>query len=189
MSRCRAVLLLRGVNVGGAHKVPMADLRTLLTGLGLVDVATVGNSGNAVFAADAADAETNLDDLAETVQNAMADQLKVTVSCLVRTALAVRAALSADPFTEVTAGVDKAGSKMMLLFTSADPTAAQLAEHDPRALDPDRVVLGRRVIYQWCPDGILAAPDISTAVRRAWGVEVTGRNRNTVEKLVARFDS
>ncbi len=186
MSQCRAVLLLRGVNVGGAHKVPMADLRALLTGLGLVDVLTVGNSGNAVFAADA---DTNLDDLAETVQNAIADQLKVTVSCLARAELEVRAALSADPFTDVTAGVDKAGSKMMLLFTSADPTAAQLAEHDPRTLDPDRVVLGRRVIYQWCPDGILAAPDVSTAVRRAWGVEVTGRNRNTVEKLVARFDA
>lgn len=186
MSQGKAVLLLRGVNVGGAHKVPMADLRTLLMRLGLTDVVTVANSGNAVFGMDSA---TNLDDLADTVHNAMVDELQVTASCLVRTALEVHAALSADPFTDVTEGVDRAGSKMMLLFTSADPTTAQLAEHDPRTLDPERVALGTRVIYQWCPDGILAAPDVSTAVRRAWDVEVTGRNRNTVEKLVARFDT
>lgn len=186
MSRCRAVLLLRGVNVGGAHKVVMADLRALLTGLGLADVVTVGNSGNAVFAAGESQ---SLDDLADTVQRSVADHLGVSASCLVRSELEVRAALTADPFSDVTAGVDQAGSKMMLLFTTADPTPAQLAEHDPRTPDPGRVGLGTRVIYQWCPDGILAAPDVSTAVRRAWGVEVTGRNRNTVEKLVARFDT
>ncbi|MEO6879410.1 MAG: DUF1697 domain-containing protein [Mycobacteriaceae bacterium] len=186
MSQSRAVLLLRGVNVGGANKVVMADLRELLTGLGLADVVTVGNSGNAVFATDAS---THLDTLAQTVTTALAEHLEVTSSCVVRTDSQVRAALAGDPFTDLTVGVDKAGSRMLLLFTSADPTATQLARHDPRTLDPARVALGARVIYQWCPGGILAAPDVSTAVRRGWGVEVTGRNRNTVEKLVARFDT
>lgn len=48
------VALLRAVNVGGT-KLPMADLRTLLEGLGLTDVRTYLQSGNAVF--DARDAE------------------------------------------------------------------------------------------------------------------------------------
>ena len=46
------VALLRGVNVGGAKRVPMAELRTLLSGLGYTGVATLLNSGNAVFRAD-----------------------------------------------------------------------------------------------------------------------------------------
>ncbi len=45
----RYVALLRGVNVGGNKKVPMADLRELLVGLGYTDVRTHLNSGNAVF--------------------------------------------------------------------------------------------------------------------------------------------
>ena len=42
------VALLRAVNVGGT-KLPMADLRALLEGLGLTDVRTYLQSGNAVF--------------------------------------------------------------------------------------------------------------------------------------------
>ena len=43
--------LLRGINVGGAKKVPMAELRTLMEGLGYGDVRTYLQSGNAVFTA------------------------------------------------------------------------------------------------------------------------------------------
>lgn len=48
------VALLRGVNVGGAKRVPMAQLRTLLSDLGYTQVATLLNSGNAVFGAPGA---------------------------------------------------------------------------------------------------------------------------------------
>ncbi|WP_203567633.1 DUF1697 domain-containing protein [Aestuariimicrobium ganziense] len=45
------VALLRGINVGGANKLPMADLRGMATGLGLDEVATHLASGNLVFSA------------------------------------------------------------------------------------------------------------------------------------------
>ena len=53
------VALLRGVNVGKAKRVPMAELRTLLTGLGYTGVATLLNSGNAVFGAASGSPETH----------------------------------------------------------------------------------------------------------------------------------
>ena len=43
------IALLRGINVGKAKRVPMAELRALLAGLGYGDVQTLLNSGNAVF--------------------------------------------------------------------------------------------------------------------------------------------
>jgi len=45
------VVLLRGVNVGGAKRVPMAQFRALLSDLGYGGVGTLLNSGNAVFSA------------------------------------------------------------------------------------------------------------------------------------------
>jgi uncharacterized protein (DUF1697 family) len=45
----KLVALLRGINVGGHHKVPMAELKTLLTNLGCDNVKTILNSGNVVF--------------------------------------------------------------------------------------------------------------------------------------------
>jgi uncharacterized protein (DUF1697 family) len=52
------VALLRGVNVGGANKLPMAGFRALLAGLGLGRVETYIQSGNAVFDSDLAAAGT-----------------------------------------------------------------------------------------------------------------------------------
>ncbi len=46
------VLLLRGVNVSGANKLPMAEFRAMLSGLGLAEVQTYIQSGNAVFRTD-----------------------------------------------------------------------------------------------------------------------------------------
>jgi uncharacterized protein (DUF1697 family) len=44
------VALLRGINVGGRGKLPMADLRAMAAGCGFTDVATCIQSGNLVFA-------------------------------------------------------------------------------------------------------------------------------------------
>ena len=48
--------LLRGINVGGSARVPMAELRELCEGVGLTDVATYVQSGNVVFTAASLDA-------------------------------------------------------------------------------------------------------------------------------------
>lgn len=53
----RYLVLLRGINVGGKNKVPMAALRELLEGLGYSDVATYIASGNAILSSDRPPAE------------------------------------------------------------------------------------------------------------------------------------
>ncbi len=46
------VVLLRGVNVGGNHRVPRAEFQAVLEGLGFTDVVIYLNSGNAVFVSE-----------------------------------------------------------------------------------------------------------------------------------------
>jgi len=43
------IAFLRGINVGGNHKVPMAVLRNKMTDWGYENVKTILNSGNVVF--------------------------------------------------------------------------------------------------------------------------------------------
>jgi uncharacterized protein (DUF1697 family) len=43
------IALLRGINVGGNHKVDMKKLKTLFESLGFVNVSTYINSGNVIF--------------------------------------------------------------------------------------------------------------------------------------------
>lgn len=170
----RYAALLRGVNVGGRTKIAMADLRAVLADLGLSDVRTLLNSGNAVFDSDADPAE-----LEGRVEVALADRLGLVTRCLVRTGDDVRAALAAHPFD----GVADDGSRMLAVFLSADPAPSAAAEHDPVALDPDNIRVGPRVVYQWCPDGVSAAPLLVPFLEKRWRVTATARNWNTVSKL------
>ncbi|GLZ41279.1 DUF1697 domain-containing protein [Actinokineospora sp. NBRC 105648] len=168
------VALLRGVNVGGRAKIAMADLRSVLAGLGYGDVRTLLQSGNAVFTAAAKPAA-----VAAAVESALETELGLTTRCLIRTGDELRAVIAAHPFAEVADN----GSRMVAAFLSELPAAAVRAEHDPVALDPERIRLGDRVIYQWCPDGISEAPLMGPYVERKWKVVVTARNWNTVTKL------
>src|SRR6187402_2596781 len=63
----RYVALFRGINVGKAKRVAMADLRSLLGKLGYKDVRTLLNSGNAVFSGDAGPASGHADRIRQAV--------------------------------------------------------------------------------------------------------------------------
>jgi uncharacterized protein (DUF1697 family) len=76
------IALLRGVNVGRAKRVPMSEFRTLLAGLGYTGVATLLNSGNAVFRATSGAGSQHATDIAR----AIARSLKVEVPVIVKSA-------------------------------------------------------------------------------------------------------
>lgn len=176
----RHVALLRGINVGRHQQIAMADLRALLEGLGHADVVTVLRSGNALFTAAGTDAR----ELERDIEQAIAAQLGLTVTCVVRSDEELRAVIAGNPLLHRATDF----SKLMAIFLSAAPDPDLLAAHDPSALAPDDIALGDRVVYQWCPDGILAAPAPGTFAERYLGVTATARNWKTVTRLAARLE-
>jgi uncharacterized protein (DUF1697 family) len=171
----RYVVLLRGINVGKAKRIAMADLRALLTDRGFTDVKTVLQSGNAVVTGPDADP----DEHAATVRAGIAERFGMDVRCLVLTGERLHAIVDGHPFAEIADN----GSRMFAHVLSAAPDPALLAEHDPVALDPEHTRLGDRVLYQWCPNGLLEAPQVGVYVEKQLGVTVTARNWNTTTKL------
>ena len=97
------VALLRGVNVGKGKRVPMAALRAVLTGLGYTDVATLLNSGNAVFRAAKGAPPRH----AASVAAAIASELGVEVAVVVKSAGELAAIVSDCPIP-----VDAANSRI-----------------------------------------------------------------------------
>src|SRR5215813_13966310 len=88
------VALLRGINnIGKSKRVLMADLRSLLSGLGYSDVATVGNSGNAVFGASSGTPAKHSASIACEVFT----QLEVQVPVIVKSARELQRVLSENP--------------------------------------------------------------------------------------------
>ncbi|MFE5186254.1 DUF1697 domain-containing protein [Streptomyces sp. NPDC056628] len=170
--------LLRGINVGGSRKVPMAELRTLLTGLGLGGVRTHLQSGQAVFSA----AHGDEDSLAADVTQAIEKRFGFPVDVIVRDHAYLKAVADACPFPADTLE----GRQLHVTYFSAPVGAARFAEIDPAAYLPEEFRLGDRALYLYVPDG-LGRSKLAEALARprlTKGLVATSRNWNTVVKLV-----
>jgi uncharacterized protein (DUF1697 family) len=169
------VALLRGINVGRAKRVSMADLREVVTSLGHTDVRTVLQSGNVVFTArGAVDSGA-----AAALEQALLDATGVQASVLLVPAEDLAAIAAANPLRDIT--TDASRGFVTFLSRPLEPVLVPAPDED--VLAPEVLVVAERAVYQWCPDGALA-----TKVPPAWWRQldqvVTTRNWRTVQRLV-----
>jgi uncharacterized protein (DUF1697 family) len=170
----RHVALIRGVNVGRAKRVAMADLRALVESLGYTDVRTLLNSGNVVFTGPRA----SPGDAAARIEKAIATRLGVAARVTVLTAAEIAAAATDNPLL----GVADDPSRL-LVAVLADPADRSLLKRlDRRDWAPEALAVGARVAYLWCPEGVLASR-LWEAVGRVLGGAVTTRNWATFTRL------
>ena len=173
--------LLRAVNVGGRNRIAMADLRELLEGLGYGEVRTHLQSGNAVFTAAGAPSP---EQLAREIEGALAAEIGLAAKVLVRTRAELERAIAANPLLEV-AG-DR--SRLLVTFLSDAPDLEAVAELAPAEFEPDVFAVGEREIYAWYPDGVRATRLSNAFWERRLEVVATGRNWNTVTRLLELMD-
>lgn len=170
--------LLRGINVGGHKKVPMAELRTLLEGLGHGAVRTYLQSGQAVFASDHGDDES----LAAELTGAVEKRFGFSVDVIVRDHSYLKAIVDTCPFP----AAELEPKQLHVTYFSGPVDERRFAEIDRAAHLPEEFRLGDRALYLYAPDGLgrsklaehLAKPRINK------GLIATTRNWNTVVKLV-----
>ena len=169
------VALLRGINVGGHQKIRMADLRVLMEGLGHESVETYLQSGNAVFRSprktDAA--------LASGMEEAIAVELGLTVSVLVRTGAELDRVVHGTPYGD--RGADM--KQLHVAFLSAAPTAAAVKKLAAAQFAPDELEVAGREVYLHYPDGPGRSKLTNAVLERRLGVAATMRNWRTVTTL------
>src|SRR5258708_2453041 len=173
----RYAALLRGINVGGRNKVPMAELRALLTGLGYADLATHLQSGNAVF-------KSNTPAAALEREIAAAVAAKFDVSCctvMVRTGAELAAAVHGNPL----GGEPENPSRYFVAFLAAPPEAQVLKALDGVSFEPDALWVRGREAYLWCPAGAAETKLTNAALEKRLGVAATARNWNTVNRIAS----
>lgn len=170
------VALLRGVNVGKAKRVPMAELRALLGDLGYTSVATLLNSGNAVFhATKGAPAK-----LAADIAGAIASRLGVDVPVIVKSA----AEFSAIVAENALANEAPDHSRLLVAFVQ-DPTALPgIAAIESLVVPPEKFLVGKGAAYLHCSGGILESKAAEALLGKS-GKAATTRNWATVLKLQA----
>ncbi|GAC1650841.1 MAG: DUF1697 domain-containing protein [Gemmatimonadaceae bacterium] len=170
----RHVALIRGINVGRAKRVSMADLRALVESFGYRNVRTLLNSGNVVFDAP----PRSPGNAARRIEEGLAGHIGVTARVTVLSATELATAVTENPLCDVATDPSRL---LVAVLQSVDdrPLLEPLAQRD---WTPARLAMGRRVAYLWCPEGILASP-LTEAVSRRLGDRVTSRNWTTLTKL------
>ncbi|HEY0696291.1 MAG TPA: DUF1697 domain-containing protein [Micromonospora sp.] len=172
----RYVGLLRGVNVGsGGPRVPMADLRRIVTGLGHTGVRTYLQSGNVVF--DSVEQDTGR--LAGQLGAALADQLGVDVPVLVRTGAELATVADGNPY----AGAEDDPTRLLVAFLSVAPDPARVTALRVPAGDPARFTVVGREIYLHHPDGYGRTKFHNASLEKQLGVASTTRNWKSVRAL------
>lgn len=170
------VALLRGINVGRAKRVAMADLRRIFESLGHTDVRTLLNSGNVAFTVR----KTHRGDVAAQIEEAITSACGFSARVTVITKSELATAIAENPLGEVA----RDPSRFLVSFLR-DPASRKLCLPLARQQwKPDAFAIGQRTAYLWCSDGVLASP-LFKAFERALGDAATARNWATVIKLHA----
>lgn len=176
--------LIRGINVGRAKRVAMADLRALAAGLGYTEVRTLLNSGNVVFsapggvAAAAAGLPVDAPGVAAQLEAALAGKLGVSARIVVVTAAKLDEVVGENPFAENVADM----SRSLVGFVADASLLSRVEPLTRRDWSPEALAVGGHAAYLWCPDGVATSPLVK-AVGDALGDTVTMRNWATVLKL------
>ncbi len=141
------VALLRGVNVGKAKRVPMADLRDVLAGLACTDVTTLLNSGNAVFKSSARSPAG----CAAMIARALAERFEFDVPVVVKSARELAAIVAGNPLRFAEAD----HSRLLVAFVQDAGALASLREIDSLVVSPEQFAVGSHAAYLLCASGLL----------------------------------
>jgi uncharacterized protein (DUF1697 family) len=184
------VALLRGINVGGRNKVPMAELREVVAALGHTGVTTYIQSGNVLFST----ADTDNAKLAAALETAIEDRFGLWSSVVVLSRDELAEVLAANPYP------DEPDPRLVhVVFLNGEPPPDRLdritAAASAAAAKGSRDVLqpGERVLYLHTPDGFGRSELAQNLFRimtpptkqKKQGLAATARNLATATKLLS----
>jgi uncharacterized protein (DUF1697 family) len=167
--------LVRGVNVGGAHIVPMAKLRELLQKAGFSNVRTYIQSGNVVVESTL----KNRDKVGAKIADVIESEFGFRPSVLARSADEISNALLANPFPQA----ESEPKTLHFYFLQRDEATLNEAEFQKFAAPNEQYCLKSGVFYFYAPDGI-GRSKLAGKVEKLLGVPTTARNLATVIAVV-----
>jgi uncharacterized protein (DUF1697 family) len=172
--RSTYVAFLRGINVGGKHRLAMEELSRIFTAAGCRAVRTYMQSGNVLFEASPSLARRVPDEVSRTILHERHLQVPVVVISVQDLAAAARA----SPFP-------KADPKTLhVAFLAEMPSAERVAKLDPRHSPPDEFVVHGCAIHLRLPCGVARSRLTNAYFDGKLGTVSTLRTIRTVEKLI-----
>ena len=171
--------MLRGINLGPTRRVPMADLRALLTDAGYEDVRTYVQSGNIVLSSREKPAK-----LGRRIDELISERFGFEVPVVVRTRDELAEVVATNPLKDVADNP----KRYQVSFLS-EPLSAEAAKQlHGLAVEPEALVIDGREVYAWHPGGVARSKLWNGLAGKGLGVTATARNWTTVTTLLEMAD-
>ncbi|HEV8180719.1 MAG TPA: DUF1697 domain-containing protein [Candidatus Angelobacter sp.] len=171
------ICMLRGVNVGGHNMIKMEALKALCVSLKLKDPQTYVQSGNVIFRTEEKDQEK----LTRRIQDAIEKAHGFRPGVVLRTAAELKEVVSRNPFAK-RSGIEP--GKLLVNFLAADPGKQAREKALAIKIGPEEMHLLGREAYIYFPNGQGRSKFPWAAIERALGTSGTGRNWNSVTKML-----
>ncbi|MFK2818627.1 DUF1697 domain-containing protein [Flavobacteriaceae sp. LMIT009] len=169
------IALLRGINVSGQKKILMADLRNLLSELGLENVKTYIQSGNVIFETT----ESSKNNLELQIHNAIKSHYEFDVRVIVKKPEEIKEILEACPFT-----LEKKQKSYFTMLHSV-PDTKLVEEASQKQYQGEEYYIINNCIYFYCASGVGKAKFNTNFFERKLNTTSTTRNYNTMMKLLS----
>ncbi len=170
------IALFRGINVGKAKRIAMAELKAMFEDLGFSAVRTLLNSGNVIF--DGGRTSTAAD--AKRIAMALLDHTGVSANTLVLSAKTLDATIAGNPFVD---RIEDPSRMLIGFYIDGADRAPFEALHGE--FPGETFALGAHACYLRCADGILDSRIGDALAGAKFRNRVTTRNWATVLKLQA----
>jgi uncharacterized protein (DUF1697 family) len=168
------IALLKGINVGGHKKVPMAELRELLANSGLNNIKTYIQSGNVIFQSSEKGGP-----LEEKIQKTIKNHFGFEVSVLIRTREHLKCIFDSCPFSEE----KKKASYFMMLHDIPETELVKVASEKIYEGEDYKII--KDCIYYFSAKGFGQAKFNVNFFERKLKTFATARNYNTMVKLIS----
>jgi uncharacterized protein (DUF1697 family) len=169
------VALLRGINVGGTRKLPMAELAEVVASLGHGEVNTFIQTGNVLFTSRVARAR-----LAKPLERAIDERFGLDVTIMIRSPAELQEVATANPFP----AAEATPNRLHVVFLERKPSREDVDALDPDRSPGDRAVVDGDHVYLHLPNGAGRTKLTLDYLERVLRVRGTQRNWNTLVKLI-----
>jgi uncharacterized protein (DUF1697 family) len=169
------IALFRGINVGGNNILPMKELVTVLESIGLRNIKTYIQSGNAVLQS----AEKNTATLALKISRTIKQSHGLEPKVWLIDAAVFRKAILANPYSEA----ESEPNTLHLNFLASIPASPDWNALEKLKSATERFKLIGDVLYLHAPDR-MGKSKLYASLEKKLGVAMTTRNWRTVCKLM-----
>lgn len=171
------IAILRGINVAGARKLPMKELRDLFATLDCRTIRTYIQSGNVIFEKVKIDPKA----FAKTVEHRIEKQYGYDVPVIVISAHELEQTYMGNPFLK---DPDIAIDELHVTFLGALPAKQAIATIPTGQAGNDQFTIFGNTVFVYCPDGYGRTKLNNNFFEKKLNVRATTRNWKTVGELV-----